>query len=101
MEKISNREITEYIKNVKKSNENFNTQIENIKLKNIIRILEIENSKIPKAKELIEEYKRILKQKCIEIESLKENNQYLYECSKKIPKFIIKIFIKEEIKLLK
>lgn len=100
--KINNRkEMDEYIKTIKESNENFETKIENIKLKNIIETLEKENEKIPKAKQLVEEYKEILKQKDIEIGSLKENNKYLYECNQKIPKFIRKIFIKEEIKLLK
>lgn len=95
------KEINEYISKTKRENEILNTQIENIKLKNIIETLEKENSKIPKAKELVEEYKEILKQKEIEIEKLKENNKFLYECNQKIPKFIRKIFIKEDIKLLK
>lgn len=100
-EKTNDKEISKYLEQVKKSNENFNIQIENIKLKNIIETLEKENEKIPKAKQLVEEYKEILKQKDIEIENLKENNKYLYECNQKIPKFIRKFFIKEDIKLLK
>ena len=60
-----------------------------------LELLEKENSKIPKAKELVEEYKDALKQKDNEIEKLKRNNQELYESIKKLPKFIRKIFIKD------
>lgn len=94
-------EISQYIKSVKESNKNYDAKIENIKLKNIVELLKKENEKIPKAKVLLEEYKIALKQKDIEIERLKENNQNLYECIQKIPRVLRKIFIKDnDIKLL-
>ena len=64
-------------------------------------MLKKENEKIPKAKELLQDYKDALKQKDSEIEKLKSNNQELYEYIEKVPKFIRKIFIRENIKLLK
>ena len=64
-------------------------------------MLKKENEKIPKAKELLQDYKDALKQKDSEIEKLKANNQELYEYIEKVPKFIRKIFIKENVKLLK
>ena len=64
-------------------------------------MLKKENEKIPKAKELLQDYKDALKQKDSEIEKLKLNNQELYEYIEKVPKFIRKIFIRENIKLLK
>ena len=88
-------EINEYIKKVKESNNNYDTKIENIRLNNLVELLKKENNKIPKAKELLEEYKEALKQKDNEIEKLKRNNQELYECIQKLPKIIRKIFIKD------
>ena len=84
-----------------KAYEKFDIEMENIRLKNIIETLEKENSKIPKAKELLEEYKEMVKQKDREIEELRENNKYLYECNQKIPKFIRKLFVKDDIRLLR
>ena len=72
--------------------------MENIKLKDLIKKLEKENSKLPKAKKLLEEYQKVLKQKYNQIKELKEKNSYLYEYIDNIPKLIRKIFIKEEIK---
>lgn len=88
-------EINEYINKVKQSNENYETKIENIRLNNLIELLKKENNKIPKAKELLEEYKDALKQKDNEIEKLKRNNQELYECIQKLPKIIRRVFIKD------
>lgn len=82
---------------VRDSNDNFNMKMENIKLKNLIKTLEKENSKLPKAKKLLEEYKDVLKQKYTQVDELKEDNIYLYEYINKIPGFIRKIFVKEEI----
>jgi len=97
----NNKDINQYIAEVKEQNKEFETKIENIKLKNIVESLKKENDKLPKAKVLLEEYKIALKQKDIEIERLKENNQNLYECIQKIPKILRKIFIKDnDIKLL-
>jgi len=88
-------EISQYVKSVKESNKIYDAKIENIRLKNIVEVFKKENNKIPKAKQLLEEYKNALKQKEEEIENLKENNEYLYENIQKIPKFIRKIFIKD------
>ena len=100
--KTSNTEqISQYVESVKKSNSNYNAKIENIKLKNIVELLKKENSKIPKAKELLEEYKEALKQKDTEIAKLKECNQNLYKYIQRVPKFLRKIFMRsEDIKLL-
>ena len=88
----------EYVKNIRGSNKEFDMKIENIELKKIIKKLEEENSKLPKAKKLVEEYQKVLKQKYNQIKELKEKNSYLYEYIDNIPKLIRKIFIKEEIK---
>jgi len=88
----------EYVKNIRGSNKEFDMKIENIELKKIIKRLEEENSKLPKAKKLVEEYQKVLKQKYNQIKELKEKNSYLYEYIDNIPKLIRKIFIKEEIK---
>lgn len=93
-------ELEKYITNVKKENKEFNVEVENIKLKQIIETLEKENKKIYEAKELLLNYKEVLKQKEEEIERVKQDNAELYECIKKVPKFIRKIFMKEENKKL-
>lgn len=67
-------------------------------MKDLIKKLEKENSKLPKAKKLVEEYQKLLKQKYNQIKELKEKNSYLYEYIDNIPKFIRKIFVKEDIK---
>lgn len=92
-------DINQYIAEVKEQNKEFDARVENVKLKNIIEVLKKENEKIPKAKELLQDYKDALKQKDNEIEKLKMKNKELYEYIEKIPKFIRKIFIKENIKL--
>ena len=98
---IKNDEMVSYLKDIRESNRNYNARIENIRLKNLVEILKKENSKIPKAKDLLSDYKDALKQKEDEIARLKKNNQDLYEYIQKIPKFLRKIFIKnEDIKLL-
>lgn len=90
-----------YIQEVKESNQNYNDRIENIRLKNLVEMLKKENSKIPKAKDLISDYKDALKQKEDEIEKLKKNNQDLYNCIQGLPKIIKKLFIKDlNIKML-
>lgn len=94
-------EIDTYVEEVKKSNNNYNAKIENIRLNNLVEILKEENSKIPKAKDLLMEYKEALKQKDNEIERLKKSNQDLYNCIEKLPRVIKKLFIKDlDIKLL-
>lgn len=95
--KIQNNqdELLAYVEKAKKENQEFDIKEENIRLKNIIEILEKENKKIPKAKNLIEEYKKALKQKETEIELLKRTNQDLYKSINKIPKIIRKIFVKD------
>lgn len=98
---IKNDEMDSYLKDIRESNQNYNARIENIRLKNLVEILKKENSKIQKAKDLLSDYKDALKQKEDEIARLKKNNQDLYEYIQKIPKFLRKIFIKnEDIKLL-
>lgn len=96
--KLIKQQTEEYVKNIRGSNKEFDMKIENIELKKIIKKLEEENSKLPKAKKLVEEYQKVLKQKYNQIKELKEKNSYLYEYIDNIPKLIRKIFIKEEIK---
>lgn len=98
---IKNAEMDLYLKEIRESNQNYNARIENIRLKNLVEMLKKENSKIPKAKDLLFDYKEALKQKEDEIEKLKKNNQYLYNCIQGLPKIIKKLFIKDlNIKLL-
>ncbi len=99
--KQESTEIDEYIKSVKESNANFENSIENIRLKKLVEVLQKENSKIPKAKDLLQNYKDELSEKNDEIQKLQKDNENLVIMIKKIPKFIRKIFIKESnIKLL-
>ena len=99
--KQKNAEIDEYVKNVKESNANYEKNIENIRLKKLVEFLQKENSKIPKAKDLLQEYKDALKIKDEEIEKLKINNEILIKNINRIPRFIRKVFIREsDIKLL-
>ena len=93
----NNNESTDYIK---ESNKNFETSAENIRLQKLVKLLKKENEKIPKAKKLVEEYKNALAEKNKEIEVLEKNNKYLRELINRIPKFIRKFFIKDDIKLL-
>ncbi len=94
-------QINAYLNQVKESNKNYNARVNNIRLKKLVQTLKNENSKIPKAKELISEYKEVLKQKDKEIENLKKNNQDLYNGIQRLPKIIRKIFLKDlELKLL-
>ena len=98
---IKNDEMVSYLKDIRESNRNYNARIENIRLKNLVEILKKENRKIPKAKDLLSDYKDALKQKEDEIEKLKKNNQDLYNCIQGLPKIIKKLFIKDlNIKLL-
>ena len=92
-------DIKQYISDVKKENEEFDMKLENIRLKELIEIVKKENEKIPKAKSLLEEYKNTLKQKDAEISNLKQSIQQLYKSLQKIPKFIRKIFLKDENRL--
>ena len=98
---IYNSEINAYLQIVRESNKNYNARIENIRLKNLVELLKKENNKIPKAKELLSEYKDTIKEKDNEIEKLRRNNQDLYNCIQGLPKIIKKLFIKnDDIKLL-
>ena len=100
-QKVSkNKELEDYIKDVKESNKNFETNVENIRLKELVELLKKENGKIPKIKSLVEDYKNALEEKNKKIEELEKNNKYLIELFNRIPKFIRKFFIKEDIKLL-
>lgn len=90
-----NAKIDAYIQKVKESNQNYNARIENVRLKNLVEMLKRENNKIPKAKDLLSDYKEALKQKENEIEKLKKNNEELYNCIQGLPKLIKKIFIKD------
>ena len=67
---IKNAEMDSYLKEIRESNQNYNARIENIRLKNLVEILKKENSKIPKAKDLLSDYKDALNQKEDEIENL-------------------------------
>lgn len=93
-------ELEDYIKNVKECNKDFETNVENIRLKELVELLKQENEKIPKVKKLVEEYKNALEEKNEKIQMLEKNNEYLREIINRIPKFIKRIFIKEDIKLL-
>lgn len=97
---VKNEELDNYVKKVKEENEKFDTKVENIRLKELVEALKVENEKIPKIKELVEEYKIALDEKSKKIEGLEQNNKYLREVIDKIPKFIRKFFIKDDIKLL-
>lgn len=88
-------ELASYLEKVKKENKEFDVKVENIRLKNIIETLEKENKKIPKAKNLLEEYKEALKKKDVEIESLKKTNEDLFKSINNLPKVIRKIFFKD------
>ena len=99
--KIEEQELQKKVELEEKARETYDAKMENIRLNNIIKALQEENKKIPKAKELLENYKDALEKKDIEIEQLKRNNQQLYMCIQKLPKIIRKLFIKgEDVKYL-
>lgn len=77
------------------SSSDYDIRIENIRLKNLIEMLQKENNKIQKARDLLLEYQNALKSKDDEIERLKKNNQELYDCIQRLPKFIKNIFMKD------
>jgi len=99
-------------KEEKKENRNQDRNVkdlenENIRLKGIIKALEEENKKIEKAKEIFEDYKTLISSKDQkikilneEVDTLKKNNQELYEDLNKVPKLVRKIFVKDDIKRL-
>lgn len=83
-------------------------KLDNLELKNITNALEEEKEKVEKAKNLIIDYKEVIEQKDArirelkeEIESLKEDNVALNSMIQKVPGFLRKIFIKDDIKMLK
>lgn len=90
-------ELKAYIEQIKKSNEDYETKIENIRLKNIIQILKKEAEKLPEAKKICEiykvEYKKIENEKNEEIANLTRKIDELEEKLNKIPNFIRKIFV--------
>lgn len=90
-----------HITNAEKSSETDYTKEENIRLKSLVEILQKENAKIPKVKDLVQEYKDELENKNEKIKELEANNYYLQSQLNRIPKFIRRIFIKEDdVKLL-
>ncbi len=95
-------QVAKLVEKSKMENEQFETSLENIRLKDLIESLKKENEKLPKAKELIEEYKNALVLKEEENENLKKVIEQLQSTINAIPKFIRKIFVKETgVKLLK
>ena len=102
------------IKPINKNQERYNglpdsrLREENIKLQSIIATLKAENVKVGKAKDLVMDYQGLVEKQEKEITKLKEeitklqnNNSELYEQIQKFPKIIRKIFIKDDLKLLK
>lgn len=81
---------------------------ENIRLQSIIATLRAENAKVGKAKDLVLDYKGLVEKQEKEISKLKEevtklqtDNAELYGQIQKVPKLFRKIFIKDDIKMLK
>lgn len=96
------KELNEYLENVIEQNRGFEARIDNINLNKNISKLEVENEKIPKAKELIYGYQKVIENKDKEIEELKNECNSLKEMLNKIPKFIKTLFLRnKKIKLLK
>ncbi|MBR2786533.1 MAG: hypothetical protein IKD76_03455 [Clostridia bacterium] len=95
-------------KNKKMENTEENTEenlLNGLDRKKLIELLEkykAENTKIQQAKELLDNYKKILENKDREITKLKKTNQDLYESIQKCPKLFRKILFKDfDKKLLK
>lgn len=63
-------------------------------LKKLLNKYKEENSKLPKAKELLEKYKKELDSKNLEIKELKKTNQILYDNIQKCPKIFRKILFR-------
>ena len=81
---------------------------ENIRLQSIIESLKVESAKVGQAKELVLDYKELVEKKETEINKLKEevtklqgDNADLIDQINKFPKLLRKIFIKDDVKLLK
>lgn len=94
MAKQYENDIKSYIKEVEERNAGFEARVDNINLNEEVKRLEKKNEKLPKAKELIEDYKKVVSKKEEEIIKLKEECDMLTTMLNKIPKFIRKIFLK-------
>ena len=104
----NSKEVKKYIERCNTENELYNAKIEMIRLNEIVEKLKNENGKVGEAKELIIGYRNVIGTKDEEIsklnaqlEKLKENNQELFDTLNKIPKFLRKMFVKDDVKLLK
>lgn len=104
----TSEEFKDYIKRCNTENELYNTKIEMIRLNGMLEKLKNENGKVDEAKDLIIGYRNVIGTKDAEISKLnaqlqemKKNNEELFDTLNKIPKFLRKMFIKDDVKLLK
>ena len=96
------KEIDEYINIANEQNEGFKARIDNINLNKDILKLQKENQKLPKAKELIYGYQKVIVNKDEKIKELEQECNSLKEMLNRIPKFIKMIFLRnKKVKLLK
>lgn len=91
--KISKQYIDEYLSKIKKDNEVRNLKIEVYRAKALIEKLEDENKKIDQAKNLLEEYNKLIKGYEVKISKLKDENTMLNLYMKKIPRLVKNIFV--------
>ena len=101
-------EIKDYIRKCSTENELYEAKIEMARLNKMIQDLMSENGKIDGAKELIAGYRDVANSKdeqiqklTVELETLRKNNEELCSMLNKVPRFVRKIFIKDDFKLLK
>lgn len=78
-------------------NSDYDVKMTKITWEKLLNQLNDETAKNKKAKEMIESYIKIVKEKDLEIEKLKKANEDLYEYIKRVPRFIRKIFLKKDI----
>ena len=96
---VSDREF--YLKLANEQNEGYKARVDNINLNKDVSKLQKENQKLPKAKELIYGYQKVISNKDEEIKKLEQECNSLKEMLNRIPKFIRMLFLRnKKVKLL-
>lgn len=95
------KEIVEYLNIANEQNEGYKARVDNINLNKDVSKLQKENQKLPKAKELIYGYQKVISNKDEEIKKLEQECSSLKEMLNRIPKIIKMLFLRnKKVKLL-
>lgn len=95
------KDIAQYLNLANEQNEGYKARVDNINLNKDVSKLQKENQKLPKAKELIYGYQKVISNKDEEIKKLEQECNSLKEMLNRIPKFIRMLFLRnKKVKLL-